>query len=148
MKLALTSFYYLSWEIWFGNSWKLLRIDQSRFYNFSNPAEFKNIINTQHSQSILHYIIYSTRLYITIHNICNINQVWFRQAISFRLVWGHLSSCVNVKNFIYMKPWFGESIMQGVTFTLIYIKASRGRGQRSLPPLMYRGPSHIQINLS
>ena len=40
-KLALTLFYYVSWEIWLGNSKKLLYINQSRFYIFSHPWEFK-----------------------------------------------------------------------------------------------------------
>ena len=42
-KLALASLYYVSREIWFGNSKKLICIDQSRFYIFSHPREFKNI---------------------------------------------------------------------------------------------------------
>ena len=41
-KLALTSFYYVSREIWLDNSKKLICIDQSRFYIFSHPREFKN----------------------------------------------------------------------------------------------------------
>ena len=35
-KLALTSFYYVSWEILLGNSKKLICIDQSGFYTFSH----------------------------------------------------------------------------------------------------------------
>ena len=42
-KLALTSFYYVSREIWLGNSKKLICIDQLRFYIFSHPREFKNV---------------------------------------------------------------------------------------------------------
>ena len=42
-KLALTSFYYVSWEIWLGNSKKLICIDQSGFYIFSYPQQFKNV---------------------------------------------------------------------------------------------------------
>ena len=41
-KLALTSFYYVSREMWLDNSKKLICIDQSRFYIFSHPREFKN----------------------------------------------------------------------------------------------------------
>ena len=42
-KLALTFFYYVSREIWLGNSKKLICIDQSRYYIFSQPREFKNV---------------------------------------------------------------------------------------------------------
>ena len=42
-KLTLSLFYYVSREIWFGNSKKLICIDQSRFYSFSHPREFKNV---------------------------------------------------------------------------------------------------------
>ena len=42
-KMALTSFYYVSREIWLVNSKKLTSIDQSRFYIFSHPREFKNV---------------------------------------------------------------------------------------------------------
>ena len=42
-KLALTSIYCVSQEIWLGNSKKLICIDQSRFYIFSYPQEFKNV---------------------------------------------------------------------------------------------------------
>ena len=42
-KLALTSIYYVSQEIWLGNSKKLICIDQSRFYIFSHPRESKNV---------------------------------------------------------------------------------------------------------
>ena len=42
-KLALTSNYYVSQEIWLGNSKKLICIDQSRFYIFSHPREFENV---------------------------------------------------------------------------------------------------------
>ena len=42
-KLALAPFYYVSREIWLGNSKRLICIDQSRFYIFSYPQEFKNI---------------------------------------------------------------------------------------------------------
>ena len=42
-KLALTLFYYASREIWLDNSKKLICIDQSRFYIFSHPQEFKNV---------------------------------------------------------------------------------------------------------
>ena len=40
-QLALTLF-YVSLEIWLGNSKKLICIDQSRFYIFSHLQEFKN----------------------------------------------------------------------------------------------------------
>ena len=40
---ALTSFYYVSLEIWLGNSRNLICIDQPRFYIFSHPRELKNI---------------------------------------------------------------------------------------------------------
>ena len=40
-KLALTLFYYVSREIWLGNSKKLICIDQSRFYIFSHPENPK-----------------------------------------------------------------------------------------------------------
>ena len=40
-KLALPLFYHVSQEIWLGNSKKLICIDQSRFYIFSHPWEFK-----------------------------------------------------------------------------------------------------------
>ena len=33
----------VSREIWFGNSKKLICIDQSKFYIFSNPREFKYV---------------------------------------------------------------------------------------------------------
>ena len=42
-KLALTLIYHVSQEIWLGNSKKLICIDQSRFYIFSHPWEFKNV---------------------------------------------------------------------------------------------------------
>ena len=42
-KLALTLFYYVSREIWLGNTEKLICIDQSRFYIFSHPQDFKNV---------------------------------------------------------------------------------------------------------
>ena len=42
-KLSLASFYYASREIWLGNSKKLICIDQSRFYIFAHPLEFKNV---------------------------------------------------------------------------------------------------------
>ena len=42
-KLAVTSFYYVSREIWLCNSKKLICIDQSRFYIFSQPREFKDV---------------------------------------------------------------------------------------------------------
>ena len=41
-KLTLTLF-YVRREIWLGNSKKLNCIDQSRFYIFSQPREFKNV---------------------------------------------------------------------------------------------------------
>ena len=41
--MALTSFYYVSWEILLGNSKELICIDQSRFYVFSHQQEFKNV---------------------------------------------------------------------------------------------------------
>ena len=41
-KLALTSFYYVSQEIWLGNSKKLICINQSRFF-FFHTCEFKNV---------------------------------------------------------------------------------------------------------
>ena len=41
--LALTLFYYVSREMWLGNSKKLICIDQSRFEIFSHPREFKNV---------------------------------------------------------------------------------------------------------
>ena len=41
-KLSITLFYYISWEIWWGNSKKLICIDKSRFYNFLHPQGFKN----------------------------------------------------------------------------------------------------------
>ena len=40
-KLALTLFYYVSWEIWLGNSKKLICIDQSRFYIFHTRENSK-----------------------------------------------------------------------------------------------------------
>ena len=42
-KLTLTLFYYVRREIWLGNPKKLNCIDQSRFYIFSQPREFKNV---------------------------------------------------------------------------------------------------------
>ena len=42
-RLALTSFHYVSREISLGNSKKLICIDQSRFYIFSHPRQFKNV---------------------------------------------------------------------------------------------------------
>ena len=42
-KLALTSFSYVSLEIWLGNLINLICINQSRFYIFSHPRKFKNI---------------------------------------------------------------------------------------------------------
>ena len=44
-KLALTLFYYVSREIWLGNSKKLICIDHSRFQIFSHPQEFKTVSN-------------------------------------------------------------------------------------------------------
>ena len=41
--LALTSFYYVNREIWFGNSKKLICIDQSRFY-ISHTRENSKIL--------------------------------------------------------------------------------------------------------
>ena len=41
--LALTSFYYVSGEIWLGNSKKLICISRSKLYNFLHPREFKNV---------------------------------------------------------------------------------------------------------
>ena len=40
-KLALTLFYYVSQEIWLGNSKKLICIDQSRFYIFHTRENSK-----------------------------------------------------------------------------------------------------------
>ena len=40
-KLTLTLFYYVSREIWLGNSKKFICRDQSRFYIFSHPRELK-----------------------------------------------------------------------------------------------------------
>ena len=42
-KLALTLFYYVSQEITLGNSKNLICRDQSRFYIFSHPQQFKNV---------------------------------------------------------------------------------------------------------
>ena len=42
-KLALTSFYYVSWEIWLGNSKKLICIDQSRFSHTHENSKIFNI---------------------------------------------------------------------------------------------------------
>ena len=42
-KLTLTSFYYLSGEMWLGNSWKVICIDQSKLHNFSHTGKFKNV---------------------------------------------------------------------------------------------------------
>ena len=42
-KLAVTLFHYIIREIWLGNSKKFICIDQSRFYIFSHPREFKNV---------------------------------------------------------------------------------------------------------
>ena len=44
-KLALTSSYYVSREIWLGNSKNLICIDQSRFYIFLHSRDFKNIVS-------------------------------------------------------------------------------------------------------
>ena len=41
-KLALTWF-YVRQKMWLGNSEKLICMDQSRFYIFSQPPEFKNV---------------------------------------------------------------------------------------------------------
>ena len=41
--LALTLFYYVSREIWLGNSKMLICIDLSRLHIFSHPREFKNV---------------------------------------------------------------------------------------------------------
>ena len=43
-KLALTLFCYLCWDIWLGNSKKFIFIDQLRFYIFSHPRKFKNVV--------------------------------------------------------------------------------------------------------
>ena len=43
-KPALTSFYYVSREIWLDNSKKLICIDQLTFYIFSHPQEFKKCL--------------------------------------------------------------------------------------------------------
>ena len=42
-KLALTSFYYVGWEIWLSNSKKLICIDQSRFYHTGENSKIFNI---------------------------------------------------------------------------------------------------------
>ena len=42
-KLALTSFYYVSREIWLGNSKKLICIDQSRFSHTHENSKIFNI---------------------------------------------------------------------------------------------------------
>ena len=43
-KEAATNFvYHVSREIWLDNSKNLICIDQSRFYIFSHPREFKNV---------------------------------------------------------------------------------------------------------
>ena len=42
-KLALTLFYYVSREIWLGNSKKHICIDQLKFNIFSHLQEFKNV---------------------------------------------------------------------------------------------------------
>ena len=42
-KLALTSIYYITREIWLDNSKKLICINESRFHIFSHPYKFKNV---------------------------------------------------------------------------------------------------------
>ena len=42
-KLVLTSFYYVSWQIWLGNSKKLICIDQSRLYSL-RPATIQKCL--------------------------------------------------------------------------------------------------------
>ena len=42
-KLGLTFFYYVIRELWLANSKKLICVDQSRFYIFSQPRELKNV---------------------------------------------------------------------------------------------------------
>ena len=45
-KLLLTLCYFVSQEIWLGNSKGFVCVDQSRFYIFSHPQKFKKIIIT------------------------------------------------------------------------------------------------------
>ena len=40
-KLAQTSFYCLRQETWLDDSWKLIHVHQSRFYNFFHMGKFK-----------------------------------------------------------------------------------------------------------
>ena len=42
-KLALTLFYCLDKETWLDDSWKLIYINQSRFYNFFRVGKFKTV---------------------------------------------------------------------------------------------------------
>ena len=42
-KLALTFLYCLGQETWLDNSWKLIYINQSRFYNFFHMGKLKNV---------------------------------------------------------------------------------------------------------
>ena len=41
--MALTSFYCLGQETLLDDSWKLIYINQSRFYNFFHVGKFKNV---------------------------------------------------------------------------------------------------------
>ena len=41
-KLAIISFYWLGQETWLDDSWKLIYINQSRFYNLFYVGKFKN----------------------------------------------------------------------------------------------------------
>ena len=42
-KLVLTFLYCLDQETWLDDSWKLININQSRFYNLSHVGKFKNV---------------------------------------------------------------------------------------------------------
>ena len=44
-KMTQTLFYYVNREIWLVNSKRVICINQSRFYIFSHPREFKNVKN-------------------------------------------------------------------------------------------------------
>ena len=42
-RLALTFLYCLGQETWLNDSWKLIYINQSSFYNFFHVGKFKNV---------------------------------------------------------------------------------------------------------
>ena len=61
--MGVISFYCFSQETWLAGPWKLIFIEQSRFYNFSHAGEYKiNILS--HTNNISHIISHTKMLNI------------------------------------------------------------------------------------